>query len=464
MAGIGRRPSEDAVLERLHAYADAWLDVAGCTERADRPRTEAALRGLYRRARQKEPEIAWVSSPGAGVEAYVLARISRGRIPSPFAPPDPFRAAALERNPAGGPFPLEQAWALRLARRALALMPPQLATRVANADAADAATLGWSIGRAINVGDGGAAVRLVQREIVESHPIAVGTDLIPRPSLGPALDAHAAAVLGQAWDRIVFVLGPTLARELYAHAVAELASTVVRSRRDIDEAAGAMQPGQFDALTPVLALVREVGRRPLWWGLVDRDARNALVDARMEIARSAGPWWALPGLAIVSERPALIRRDDRARLHASTGPALAYADGTTIWAWRGARVPREAIEHPEAITIESIDAERNAEVRRVLIERFGEERYIRADGATIVSEDETGRLWRRASGRAASRWHWVQPDEPVVMVEVTNTTPESDGTRKTYVLRVPPDMRTAREAVAWTFGMTGEAYRPRVES
>lgn len=464
MAGIGRRPSEDAILERLHAFADAWLDVAGCTERADRPRAEAALGGLYRRARQKDPQIAWVPSPGAGVEAYVLGRISRGRIPSSFAPPDPFRQAALERNPVGGPFPLEQVWALRLARRALALLPPQLATRVANADAADAATLGWSIGRAVNVGDGGAAVRLVQREIVESHPIATGTDLIPRPQHGPALDVHAAAVLGQAWDRIVFVLGPTLARELYAHAVAELASNVVRSRGDINEAAGAMQPGQFDALTPVLALVREVGRRPLWRGLVDRDARNALVDARMEIARSAGPWWALPGLAIVSERPTLIRRDDRARLHASSGPALAYADGTTMWAWHGVRVPRDVIEHPETITIESIDGERNTEVRRVLIERFGEERYIRAEGATIVSEDETGRLWRRVSGRSPSRWHWVEPDEPVVMVEVANTTPEPDGTRKTYVLRVPPDMRTAREAVAWTFGMTGEQYRPMAES
>ena len=32
-----------------------------------------------------------------------------------------------------------------------------------------------------------------------------------------------------------------------------------------------------------------------------------------------------------------------------------------------------------------------------------------------------------------------------------NSTPEPDGTRRTYFLRVPPQMRTAREAVAWTF-------------
>ena len=50
------------------------------------------------------------------------------------------------------------------------------------------------------------------------------------------------------------------------------------------------------------------------------------------------------------------------------------------------------------------------------------------------------------------------------MVEVVNSTPEPDGTRKTYFLRVPPTTRTAREAVAWTFGLRADAYRPAVET
>ena len=50
------------------------------------------------------------------------------------------------------------------------------------------------------------------------------------------------------------------------------------------------------------------------------------------------------------------------------------------------------------------------------------------------------------------------------MVEVLNSTPEPDGTRRTYFLRVPPTMRTAREAVAWTFGLDGGEYRPAAES
>jgi len=39
-------------------------------------------------------------------------------------------------------------------------------------------------------------------------------------------------------------------------------------------------------------------------------------------------------------------------------------------------------------------------------------------------------------------------------------TSEPDGSHKCYFLRVPPTMRTAREAVAWTYGLTAEAYLP----
>ena len=42
-------------------------------------------------------------------------------------------------------------------------------------------------------------------------------------------------------------------------------------------------------------------------------------------------------------------------------------------------------------------------------------------------------------------------------VEVVNGTAEADGSRKRYVLRVPSRMRTAREAVAWTYGLNGRS-------
>lgn len=55
-------------------------------------------------------------------------------------------------------------------------------------------------------------------------------------------------------------------------------------------------------------------------------------------------------------------------------------------------------------------------------------------------------------------------EEPVVVVEVVNSTPEPDGSHRTYFLRVPPTMRTATAAVAWTFGPHERLYGPARET
>ena len=82
------------------------------------------------------------------------------------------------------------------------------------------------------------------------------------------------------------------------------------------------------------------------------------------------------------------------------------------------------------------------------MERYGLPRFLTDSGAKLLHEDETGKLYRTE----------VPNDEPLVMVQVLNSTPEPDGQRKTYSLRVPPDMTKAREAVAWTFGMNADKY------
>jgi hypothetical protein len=50
------------------------------------------------------------------------------------------------------------------------------------------------------------------------------------------------------------------------------------------------------------------------------------------------------------------------------------------------------------------------------------------------------------------------------MVEVVNSTAEPDGTFHTYWLRVPPQTRTATEAVAWTFGLSEQEYAPLIQT
>jgi len=101
-----------------------------------------------------------------------------------------------------------------------------------------------------------------------------------------------------------------------------------------------------------------------------------------------------------------------------------------------------------------IGQERNAELRRVMLEVYGFDRYLAETGATPADRDVMGVLWRID----------LPGDEPVVMVEVVNATPEPDGTRRTYWLRVPPRTRTAKEAVAWTFGLGPADYKPLAQT
>ena len=124
------------------------------------------------------------------------------------------------------------------------------------------------------------------------------------------------------------------------------------------------------------------------------------------------------------------------------------ADGWSVWAWRGVEVSRELIEHPEGITLAEIDDEANVQVRRCMIEIMTPQRYVALGGAIRIAEDETGVLWRKNFLHADS---WAA-------VEVINATAEADGTRKHFFLQVPPNLQTARDAVAWTYGMRPELY------
>jgi hypothetical protein len=118
------------------------------------------------------------------------------------------------------------------------------------------------------------------------------------------------------------------------------------------------------------------------------------------------------------------------------------------------RVPAWIIEHPELLTVAGIDKERNTEVRRVMVERYGQARYLVDSGAKEIHRDDWGVLYGKD----------IPGDEPLVMVKVVNSTPEPTGEFKDYWLRVPPTCRTAHEAIAWTFGETPSTYQPQVQT
>ena len=179
---------------------------------------------------------------------------------------------------------------------------------------------------------------------------------------------------------------------------------------------------------------------------------NERAQAYADTASSACWWWPHKDFVMVCERPAAIHRDDRGRLHNASGPAFLARDGWGLHFWHGIRANALIIEHPEQITVQMINQEKNAELRRVMMERYGLERYITDSGMKAVHEDMYGKLYQL-------------PNAQLPVVLVTNSTAEPDGTFKRYTLTATrADVRTAHEAVASTFGMTAEQYQPVHES
>jgi hypothetical protein len=170
--------------------------------------------------------------------------------------------------------------------------------------------------------------------------------------------------------------------------------------------------------------------------------------------KAAGWWWPLERAAVMTDRPASLHRDEQGRLHRADGPALAHPDGWAVYAWHGMPVPAELIARLPRLRPEDITAEPNLELRRVMTESYGTDRYLRDAGGRLIARDSYGSLWRLDRPRT----------EPLVMVEVVNATPEPDGSRASFWLRVPPDIRSAHAAVAWTFGHNEGTYRPLAQT
>jgi hypothetical protein len=123
--------------------------------------------------------------------------------------------------------------------------------------------------------------------------------------------------------------------------------------------------------------------------------------------------------------------------------------------WRGVPVPRRVAFEPETLTPNEIFDEKNAEVRRVMMERFGYERLIEAANAEVLHQDRDALGGERRLLRVP-----IERDEDLVCVSVT-----CPSTGRKFLLRVPPDMRSCHQAVAWTAGFDDpELYRPAVET
>ena len=367
-------------MARRAEYVAIWTEIDLCTDPADRPRAEAAIREMYRQGSLRPPaKIVWCGSP---------------------------MSMALTRS---------------------TIRAPHMIGKNAGMGGSVAESVETSVRE--SVGDSGDSVfQQVDDSVWHSVKYSV------EKRLTPIAWNSVQSIMSSIWlDATVNVW----------HSIAEsvretVADAVVYQAYRSDRAAW---PAVHRYLRDVVGLVEETDKLSGLW----------------ELVQSAG--WALPhqNICWVSERPNILHRDDRGRLHCDAGPAVAFPDGWAIYAAHGVRVPRDVIERPDAITTAGIDSERNAEIRRVMIERYrhGEEvsgaaAYILDAGGERLDHDERyGTLWRHDFPGG--------DDEPIVMIELANG---PDGSR--HWLRVPSNMTTARKA--WTFARSGRTYNPHKET
>lgn len=113
------------------------------------------------------------------------------------------------------------------------------------------------------------------------------------------------------------------------------------------------------------------------------------------------------------------------------------------------------LEESMPLYIEDIFNVKNQEIKHQYLKAFGLERFIKEGNGQLVSQDDYGKLYKVISKQEKGN----SRDDEVMIVIVKCAT-----TDREFPLRVPNNMRKAKEAVAWTFGLREDQYNPSLQT
>jgi len=148
--------------------------------------------------------------------------------------------------------------------------------------------------------------------------------------------------------------------------------------------------------------------------------------------------WVFPDehIAIICDRPIHLRFDNHNRLHAEGEPAIEFADGYSLYSYHGVTLPEKYGKiHPQQWEAQWLLTETNAELRRVLIQGIGYSRICQELQAIELDN------WAEYSLLKIDNNIDI---EPILLLKMT-----CPSTGFIHVLRVPPNMVSAREAIRW---------------
>jgi hypothetical protein len=154
---------------------------------------------------------------------------------------------------------------------------------------------------------------------------------------------------------------------------------------------------------------------------------------------------------IISARPEVLKMDEQRRPHCEHGPSHRWADGRALYYWHGTQVPAEWIEHKDKVDPRLALTWENVEQRRCLAEILGWKRVIEQLKPKTIDTDgdpQIGTLLEvDLPGSGRERFLRVMC-----------------GTQREFCIPVPPEMRTAAEANAWTYNLTAAELKLEIRT
>lgn len=172
--------------------------------------------------------------------------------------------------------------------------------------------------------------------------------------------------------------------------------------------------------------------------------RHATWNIYKNIIENCGIIYAYKKACLICDRPTKMCFDDQNRVHAEGEAAIEFNDGFKIYVHHGIRLPEKYGKlFPNDWKAQWLLEERNAELRRVLIQGIGYERICEELGAveldnwqeyTLLKIDNYTELNQRGSVL----------QEPMCLLKMI-----CPSTGNVHILRVPPDITSAHAAVCW---------------
>jgi hypothetical protein len=151
-------------------------------------------------------------------------------------------------------------------------------------------------------------------------------------------------------------------------------------------------------------------------------------------------------MCLVCDRPTKLSYDNEERLHAEAEPAIEFSDGFfRNYVYHGVEIPEKYGKlHPHQWQAKWLLEEKNAEVRRLLIQVIGYGRICQELQATELDSEQEYTLLRIDNADV----------EPMYLLKMT-----CPSTGFIHTLRVPPDIKSARAAISWVnWGIEPEEF------